>query len=382
MLSCQKELFSLDSEATYINCAYMSPLLKSVEHAGIKGIEGKRNPIKITPDDFFHDTELLRKEYSKIINSTDPHRSVIIPSVSYGISTAAKNVKVKAGQKVIVLSEQFPSNYYPWKRLCDENGATLEIANAPKSANRGQAWNEALLDAIDSSTGVVALAHVHWADGTKFDLEAIRKKSSEVGALLIIDGTQSVGALPFDVQKIKPDALICAGYKWLLGPYSIGMGYFGEALDNGVPLEENWINRFESENFTGLVNYNDNYQKGALRYEVGEHSNFILVPMLLESIRQINHWGVENIQEYCKQLFADGNEQLKKHGYVIESDQYRGHHLFGVRSADTSRMEKLKAKLSENNISVSVRGDAIRVSPYLYNDANDVQKFVNILTSI
>ncbi|MEQ8242131.1 aminotransferase class V-fold PLP-dependent enzyme [Fulvivirga sp.] len=382
MLSCQKELFSLNGEATYINCAYMSPLLKSVEKAGVKGIEGKRNPISVTPDDFFKNTELLRAEYSKLINSDDPKRSVVIPSVSYGISTAAKNIKVKVGQKIIVLAEQFPSNYYPWKRLCDENGAQLVVVNAPKSTDRGQAWNEAILNSIDGSTAAVAMAHVHWADGTKFDLEAIRKKTNEVGALLIIDGTQSIGALPFDVQKIKPDALICAGYKWLLGPYSIGLGYFGEAFDNGVPLEENWINRFESENFAGLVNYNDDYQHGALRYEVGEHSNFILVPMLLESIRQINQWGVENIQEYCKQLFAEANTALMNHGYTIESEKYRGHHLFGIRSADTSRMEKLKVKLSENKISVSVRGDAIRVSPHLYNDSNDVQKFVDILTSI
>ncbi|MEQ9169139.1 MAG: aminotransferase class V-fold PLP-dependent enzyme [Fulvivirga sp.] len=360
----------------------MSPLLKSVENAGIKGIKGKRNPISVTPDDFFNDTELLRAEYSKLINSSDPKRAVVIPSVSYGISTAAKNIKVKAGQKIIVLAEQFPSNYYPWKRLCDENGAQLVVVNAPKSTDRGQAWNEAILNSIDGSTAAVAIAHVHWADGTKFDLEAIREKTSEVGALLIIDGTQSVGALPFDVQKIKPDALICAGYKWLLGPYSIGVGYFGEAFDNGVPLEENWINRFESENFAGLVNYNDNYQKGALRYEVGEHSNFILVPMLLESIRQINQWGVENIQTYCKQLFSEANKLLTQHGYVIESDQYRGHHLFGIRSTDPSRMEKLKAKLSENKISVSVRGDAIRVSPHLYNDTYDVEKFKDILTSI
>lgn len=382
MLSCQKELFSLDGEATYINCAYMSPLLKSVEKAGIKGIEGKRNPVSVTPDDFFNDTELLRAAYSKIINSSEPKRTVVIPSVSYGISTAAKNIKVKAGQKIVVLAEQFPSNYYPWKRLCDENGAELVVVNAPKSTDRGQAWNEAILNSIDSSTAAVAMAHVHWADGTKFDLEAIRQKTNDVGALLIIDGTQSVGALPFDVQKIKPDALICAGYKWLLGPYSIGLGYFGEAFDNGVPLEENWINRFESENFAGLVNYNNDYQDGALRYEVGEHSNFILVPMLLESISKINEWGVENIQEYCKQLFAEANQQLRHHGYLIESEKYRGHHLFGIRSSDTSRMEKLKAAFSANKISVSVRGDAIRVSPHLYNDANDVQKFVDILTSI
>jgi selenocysteine lyase/cysteine desulfurase len=120
----------------------MSPLLKSVEEAGIEGVKRKRIPTNTTPADFFAETEILRKKYAQLINADDPKRIVVIPSVSYGISTVAKNVKLKKGQKVLVLSEQFPSNYYPWKRLCDEQEGVLEIIDAPKSANRGEAWNE------------------------------------------------------------------------------------------------------------------------------------------------------------------------------------------------------------------------------------------------
>jgi selenocysteine lyase/cysteine desulfurase len=381
MLTCQKELFSLNDESTYINCAYMSPLLKSVEEAGIDGIKRKRIPANTTPSDFFAETEILREKYAQLINVKDPKRIVIIPSVSYGISTVAKNVRLKKGQKVLVLSEQFPSNYYPWKRLCDEQEGVLEIIDAPKSASRGEAWNEKILNAINESVAVLAMAHVHWADGTLYDLEAIRKKCTSVGALLIIDGTQSVGALPFDVEKIQPDALICAGYKWLLGPYSIGLAYYGKAFDNGIPLEENWINRHESENFAGLINYNDHYQTGSLRYEVGEHSNFILVPMMLTAIKQINSWGIANIQSYCRDLFTDANDQLIDYGYTIEDPKYRSSHLFGIRNSDVSKLEKVKLSLQENNVSVSVRGDAIRVAPHLYNDKADVEKFVTILTN-
>jgi selenocysteine lyase/cysteine desulfurase len=380
MLTCQKELFSLNDESTYINCAYMSPLLKSVEEAGIDGIKRKRIPANTTPADFFAETEILREKYAQLINVKDPKRIVVIPSVSYGISTVAKNVRLKKGQKVLVLSEQFPSNYYPWKRLCDEQEGVLEIIDAPKSASRGEAWNEKILNAINESVAVLAMAHVHWADGTLYDLEAIRKKCTSVGALLIIDGTQSVGALPFDVEKIQPDALICAGYKWLLGPYSIGLAYYGKAFDNGIPLEENWINRYESENFAGLVNYNDQYQPGSLRYEVGEHSNFILVPMMLTAIQQLNNWGVANIQAYCKDLFAKANDQLINYGYTIEDPKYRSSHLFGIRNSDASKLENVKFALQENKISVSVRGDAIRVAPHIYNDKADVEKFVSILT--
>ncbi|MEQ9007935.1 MAG: aminotransferase, partial [Ekhidna sp.] len=111
--------------------------------------------------------------------------------------------------------------------------------------------------------------------------------------------------LPYSVKEIRPDALICAGYKWLMGPYSIGLAYYGAAFDGGEPIEENWINRLNSEDFSNLVNYQPEYQEMALRYEVGEHSNFILVPMLHQAIRQILNWQPDNIQVYTQELLRE-----------------------------------------------------------------------------
>lgn len=378
-MECQHNLFTLEGDVTYLNCAYMSPMLKKVEQAGVEGIQGKRSPYNIKPEDFFEPSERLRSLYADLIDCDEPNRMVIIPSVSYGISAAAKNISVKKGQKVIVLGEQFPSNYYPWKRLCDENEAELVVIDAPDSTSRGADWNNKILEAIDDTVAAIAMPHVHWADGTLFDLKAIRAKTTKVGAYLVIDGTQSVGALPFSIKEIQPDALICAGYKWLLGPYSIGLAYYGPRFDDGVPLEENWINRFESENFSGLVNYNDHYQPGALRYEVGEHSNFILLPMLLKALEQIKSWGVNNIQTYCEQLFKDDLTKLTAAGFNIENAEFRGSHLFGIRNKDHVKMERIKVALQEARISVSVRGDAIRVSPHVYNSLDDVQKLTQTL---
>jgi len=379
MITCQKEKFSLGEDKIYLNCAYMSPLLKSVEEKGVEGIMMKRNPTAVGPDDFFNESELLRAEYAKIINAADPKRIVITPSVSYGMANVIKNVNIESHQHIIVAGEQFPSNYYPWKRLCDENGASIKMVSPPEGLeNRGKRWNEALLEAIDSNTKVVALGHVHWADGTLFDLETIRARTTDVGALLIIDGTQSVGALPFDVQKIKPDALICAGYKWLLGPYAIGLSYYGEAFDGGVPVEENWINRLHSEDFAGLVSYEDKYQPGALRYEVGEHSNFILVPMMREALRQINAWGLENIQNYCKALIKPHLAQLTN--AYVEEEGYRASHLFGIRLPGGD-FDALKQSIANANLSVSVRGDAIRVSPHVYNTEEEMSKLVDVINA-
>ncbi|HLZ16046.1 MAG TPA: aminotransferase class V-fold PLP-dependent enzyme, partial [Cyclobacteriaceae bacterium] len=255
----------------------MSPLLKAVEKAGIEGIKTKRNPGNLTAEDFFTGSGKLRGEFAKLINTRENNRIVTIPSVSYGLANVARNCKIDRGHNVIVASEQFPSNVYPWMSLCKEKGSRLRAVKPPGTLkDRGKIWNERILEAIDKDTRLVALGQVHWADGTRFDLVSIRKRTRDVGALLVIDGTQSVGALPFDIGEIQPDALVCAGYKWLLGPYAIGMAYYGPGFDNGNPVEENWVNRKFSEDFAGLVNYQSEYQTGSLRFEVGERSNFIL----------------------------------------------------------------------------------------------------------
>jgi len=380
MISNQKKKFSLSGNSIYVGGAYTSPLLKEVEKAGIEGIKRKRNPGSVSAEDFFTGTPKLREEFATLVNTKETSRIVTIPSVSYGLANAAKNIKIDSSQNVIVVAEQFPSNVYPWMRLCGENGAQLKTVSPPESlVDRGKIWNERILDAIDRNTRLVAIANVHWADGTKFNLLEIRKRTRDVGALLVIDGTQSVGALPFDISKIQPDALVCAGYKWLLGPYAIGLAYYGEYFDNGKPIEENWINRKESEDFSSLVIYQNEYQPGSLRYEVGERSNFILTPMMTAALKQINRWKPENIQTYCAKISREPILQLREGGFWIEDENFRSSHLFGVRLPKNADFEKIKSNLKRNKISVSFRGDSIRVSPNVYNSENDLIKFVKTL---
>lgn len=380
MITNQKLHFNLPDGLTYLNCAYMSPLMKQVEKVGIQALSKKANPASIGPDDFFLDTDRLRVQFSKLIGAVESNRSVIIPSVSYGMANVMRNIHLDQGENIIVVGEQFPSNYYPWSRLCVEKKGELKVVSAQEgNQDRGRNWNERLLESINSKTKLVTLGHVHWADGTLFDLEAIRARTTDVGALLVIDGTQSIGALPFDIKKIKPDALVCAGYKWLMGPYSIGMAYYGPYFDSGVPVEENWINRLHSEDFAGLVSYEENYQPGALRYEVGEHSNFNLVPMLLKALEQINRWSPEEIQSYCAAISRDAIHELTTNGFAIESTDYRGSHLFGIRLPKHMQIDALKVRLSAANINVSVRGDAVRVSPHLYNTEDDFNRLTEEL---
>ena len=382
-LTSQKDKFSLPPDVTYLNCAYMAPLPKAVEEAGIRGLRLKQMPYQITLKEFFDDVDQLRSEFAALINAASPNHIAVLPSVSYGMATIANNLPLKKGANIIVTGEQFPSNYYSWKKVADRHSVQLKVIQAPDTwENRGQQWNERLLEAIDQYTALVALPQHHWADGTRFDLKAIRQRTREADALMVVDGTQSVGAYPFDVQEIQPDALVCAGYKCMMGPYASALAYYGEYFDQGEPLEEGWIARYGSEDFSSLVIYADDYQPGAIRYDMGERSNFILVPMLYEAIRMIRRWGAENIQAYCRKLVNAPIQELRTMGYFVEEEAYRAHHIFGVRLPSPAAMDQLKQIFADQQVYVSIRGNAVRVSPNVYNDKKDLQQLLSCFAAI
>lgn len=382
-MDCQKHLFSLPDNHHYLNCSYLSPLLKSVQEAGIQGMKGKSRPWQTTPDHFFKDSNILRSHFAKLVNAPNDQDIAIMPAVSYGLATVAKNIDPTKGNSILISGEQFPSNVYAWKRFCKEHDCQLKVIDPPKGfENRGKQWNQKILNAIDSDTLLVALGNVHWTDGTLFDLKNIGTKTRNNDAYFAIDGTQSVGAMPIDVQEIKADALICAGYKWLMGPYSITLGYLGPRLQDGIPLEEGWIVRKNSEDFSGLVDYEEDYQPGAVRFDMGERSNFVLVPMMIEALKQILDWGPQNIQLYCEQLTADLEKGLPDYGYQIEDPDWRAGHMFGIRLPASVSLKKLQHQLDEHNIHVSVRGSAVRISPNVYNDEQDIAMLYDVLKMV
>ena len=378
-MNCQIDKFIIEGNTTYLNCAYMSPMLKIVEEAGINGLKTKRAPHNILPEDFFSGVNALKKAFAKLINLDEHERIAISSSVSYGLANITNNIQLKESDNIILIGDQFPSNVYPWMELTKKYNANLKFINKPNSENNaGRAWNKKILNSINKQTKVVAMGLLHWADGTIYDIEKIRKKTKEVDALLIIDGTQSIGVMPFDIKETQPDALICAGYKWLMGPYGIGLSYYGPFFDNGKPIEESWINRKNSEDFSNLINYEDEYGEYARRYSVGQQSNFINISMLKAGIDQLNHWGIENVYKYIESITTPCFPLLNKKNTWYEDSKFRSSHLFGIRPK--KNLKKILKKIRENNIFISLRGDIIRVSPSVYNTKEDVQKLFKCIS--
>lgn len=375
--------FLLDPDVHYLNCAYMSPLPVSVEAAGRLGVARKQRPWTIGAADFFTDVAAVKARFAAVLGASTPDAVAILPSVSYGMAIVARSLSLRPGQHIVVAGEQFPSNVYPWRRLAAERGAEIRTVAAPGShAARGHAWNEALLAAIDDRTALLAIGHVHWADGTKFDLVRLASRAREVGARVVVDGTQSIGALEFPLDAIRPDAVICAAYKWLMGPYGLAFGWFGEAWAGAAPVEETWAGRQGSEDFRGLVDYTDAYGPGLSRLDVGQRANFITLPMAIEALRLVEAWGTARIQAHAAELWAPVLPQLGDAGYRVEASAWRGAHLVGIRPPAGTAMGALGARLSAAGVHVSLRGDVIRVSPHLYNTAGDMAALAAVLTSV
>ncbi len=377
ILDSQRSLFDIPDDVAYLNCAYMSPLLKSVRDAGVQGLEQKSRPWTITPPDFFDGSNSLREAFAGLVGARGTDIA-IIPAASYGVSVAARNLPLARGQNVVVVEDQFPSNVYPWRERAAEAGAEIRTVTRPTGGN----WTDAVLERIDGQSAIVALQQCHWTDGGLFDLKEIGAHCRAEGIGLSLDVTQSAGAMPLDVAEIQPDFLVAATYKWLMGPYSLGLLYVSERWQReGKPLEHNWIHRRGSENFARLVDYQDDYAPGAQRFDVGERSNFALVPAAAAGIRQILEWGVSNLAETIERMTADIAERARALGLdSVPREQRAGHYLGLALGGNVS--DDLLARLAERQIYVSVRGASIRVTPHVYNDQNDVDRFIEALREL
>jgi len=373
-LASQRHLFEIPDDVAFLNCAYISPLPKVSLSAGDRGLRRKAQPWTIAVADFFRSSETVRKLFADLINA-DADDVAFAPAVSYGMAQAAHNIPIQRTQRIVTLSEQFPSNVYPWMDLAERTGAAFVSAPRPGDDD----WTSALLSFIDGSTAIVAVPQCHWTDGGIIDLEAIAAACRRVGAALCVDATQSVGALPFDVKRIDPDFVAVASYKWLLGPYSLGFLYVAPRWQRGRPIEHNWIAREGSEDFAGLVNYSQDFQSGARRFDVGERSNFALMPVAEASLKLISQWTVPRICETLRLRTRAVAERARgEFGIASVPDQRRAGHYLGLRFSGGVPPD-LPKRLAAANVYVSVRGQAMRVTPHVWNTDDDVEKLFAVL---
>jgi selenocysteine lyase/cysteine desulfurase len=372
-LPCQRAQFDLPPDVVYLNAAFMGPRLRAVGEAGAAALARTSEPWTLEAADWFAGPERLRAVAARLLGA-DADDVALVPAVSYGIAIAAANLPLERGQRIVVLDEQFPSNVYAWRDMARASGAELRtVRKEPHDA-----WTDAVVEAIDEDTAIVAVPNGHWTDGALVELERVGERARAVGAALVVDASQSFGAYPLDVAAVRPDFLVSVGYKWQLGPYGLGYLYVDPKRRNGRPLEASWAARAGAEDFAGLVRYADAYRAGARRFDMGEFAQFQLGPMALAALTQIEAWGVARIQAALGALTARVAEGAAALGCDVLAAERRLDHLVGLRFPGGIPRE-LPRRLAAERIFVSVRGDAIRVAPHVHNHTDDAERLLAVL---
>jgi selenocysteine lyase/cysteine desulfurase len=372
LLPNQRHLFDIPHDVAYLNCAAIAPQMRSVRAAGEAALTRSAQPWRFRAADWFTPSEELRHLFAGVIGAS-AESVALIPAASYGLAVAAANLEAGANDKIILVAEDFPSNVYTWRAFAKRTGATIVTV----TRESGQPWAEALCHVIDEQTKVVAVPNVHWTDGALIDLNRVAHAARVVGAALVVDASQSIGAMPYDVGDLRPDYLVSVGYKWLLGPLGLGYLYVDAKHHAGVPLEQNWISRAGSENFATLVDYHDAYRSGARRFDVGQRTHFTLTPMAIAALTQVRQWEVSRIAATLSTLTARIEEQARALGLEMTSDP-RAPHIIGIR-LPKAVLETIAAALAENRVFVGVRGPAIRVSPHLHVTDEDIERLFDTL---
>lgn len=375
--SSYRSSFAITDSIAYLNCASLGPRLNSVKEAGHAAVDRMATPWKILTPDWFADARALRASFASLIGA--PADCVaLVPAVSYGIATAARNLPVAAGDNVVVVEQEYPSNFYSWRRLARARGAELRTATAPVGAS----LTDAIVSAIDRRTAIVAVANCRWTNGALIDLRRVSAAARRHEAALVVDASQTIGAFPFDVAEIQPDFLATVGYKWLLGPYGLGYMYVAERWHaNGEPLEESWINRQGADDFATLVDYTDAYRQGANRFNQGASAQFFLLPMALAALAQVAQWTPARIQERLSEWTGELSARLPALGLEALAPGERVGHMMGL-TARGGLPPNLVGALAARDVYVGARGNNIRVSPHLHSTAADLERLVAALQEL
>ena len=372
-LENQKSRFEIPDGIAFFNCANMAPQLRSVREAGERALARSSQPWQIRSSDWFTDVERLRSLVARLIGG-DEDGVALVPSTSYGLAVAARNLDARPRSRVLTIAGDFPSAVYTWRAFARRTGAEVRSV----ARKEGRSWTDALLEELDERVAVVSVPNVHWTNGALVDLQTVAERARSVGAAIAIDATQSLGAMPLDVGKLDPDFLVAAGYKWLLGPFGLGYLYVAERHREGRPLEENWISRAGSDDFTRLTDYRDEYQPGARRFDVGQRTSFLLVPMAIAALEQLLEWRVERISRALAVHTDRIEREAEERGLAPLSARERGPHMLGIGLSGCVPAG-LAGSLAARGVHVSVRAGVVRVAPHLYTTGSDIERLLDAL---
>ncbi len=380
MLASQRALFDIPREVCFLNASSWSPLPLAAQEAGRVGVARKGRPWLIDQAFAAGQYERARKAAARLINA-DADDIALISSVGYGVATAAKVLTVAAGSRVLVLADDHSSPVLEWMARADAQGFTVEAVQRPGNGD----WTEALAEAIArpgaAPIALASISSVHWSDGGIVDLGQIAAALRSRGAALLIDATQSAGVLPMDVRALDPDFVVFPTYKWLVGPYGRAFLYVARRRQAGIPLEQTSYGRraVRAEQLTYFAD--TRYVDGARRFDMGERDHFVSLEMASIGMEMMAAWGSGPVIARLATLTARIADGLRDTDVGIPETRVRAPHILSL-SFTQGPANPLVERLAAQSIYVAPRLGRMRISPHVYNDEDDIDRFVAALRGL
>ncbi|MBC8160605.1 MAG: aminotransferase class V-fold PLP-dependent enzyme [Roseiflexaceae bacterium] len=315
----------------------------------------------------------LRQRFATLINAASIDEIVLMPNTATGLNTAAVSLPLQAGDNVLVLEGDYPANIYPWQQLA-LRGVLCKIV----PAKNGGLDLDTLAARIDRRTRAIALSTVQFATGFRNDLAAVGQLCQERGIFFVVDGIQSLGALPLDVQAANIDMLACGAQKWLLGPMGGGFLYVRrstlEQLQPGA-----YVGAASTVDWMNFLDYNLTPLPTAERFNLGS-PNFVGYCGLHASLTLLQEVGIAHVAERVLALAGLAIDELKAHGFQVSPDTAEQHRS-GIVIAEVANPPEAAKRLEQHGFIVVARGNGVRIAPHFYNTADEVRAVVAALSA-
>jgi selenocysteine lyase/cysteine desulfurase len=377
MLASQRELFDIPRDICYLNSASFSPLPLRTQETARAAVGRKGAPWTLDAAFASRQYERARAAAACLINA-EPSDVALIPSVSYGVATVGKVLAIPAGMRVLVLENDHSSPILEWQTRAGSAGFTIEAVRQPPDGD----WTSAVLAAIErpgaSRLALASISSVHWSDGGLIDVAKVAAALKRQGALFLIDATHAVGVLAMDVKSLDPDFVIFPTYKWLLGPYGRAFIYMAKRHQNGIPLEQTGFGRREIRSDAEIYFADVSYVPGARRFDMGERDHFISMEMAAIGMEMMAEWGRDAVTGRLSMLTARIAEGLNGSKVRLMETRFRAPHILSL-GFPGGLPGGLIEGLAGDGVYVAPRLSRMRISPHVFNDEEDADRFVAAL---
>ncbi|MBR1145992.1 aminotransferase class V-fold PLP-dependent enzyme [Bradyrhizobium sp. AUGA SZCCT0431] len=377
MLASQRALFEIPRQVCYLNAASYSPLPIRTLEAGRAAVGRKGTPWTLPASFASQQNERARIAAARLINA-EAADVALTPSISYGVATAAKLLTIPRGTRVIVLESDHSSPVLEWHARAEAQGFTVETVRQPEDGD----WTSAVLAAIERSgapqVSLASISSVHWSDGGLIDVDKVSSALKARGAMFLIDATQGVGVLAMDVKRLDPDFLLFPTYKWVLGPYGRAFLYVAKRHQNGIPLEQTSAGRRDVRAENAVYFTDLSYVPDARRFDMGERDYFISMEMASIGMEMLAEWGAAAVVQRLAMLTERIAEGVRGIGVSVPDARLRAPHILSL-AFKGGMPAGLVEGLANDGVYVAPRLGRLRVSPHVYNDEADADRFVEVL---